>query len=657
VAALFKKILIANRGEIACRIIRTARRMGIPTAAVYSDADRGALHVDMADEAVPIGPAASAESYLAIPKIIAAARAVGADAVHPGYGFLSENPAFARRLQRAGITFIGPPAAAIKAMGDKITSKALAKRAGVNVIPGGESVLKGPAQAAQAARRIGYPVMLKASAGGGGKGMRIAENDSQARDGFRAAVNEAETAFGDGRVFCEKYIEHPRHIEIQILADGHGNVVHLGERECSIQRRHQKVIEEAPSPFVDDALRREMGEHAVKLARAVKYRSAGTVEFVVGQDGDFYFLEMNTRLQVEHPVTECVTGLDLVEQMIRVAAGEKLSFAQDGVRIEGWAVEARVYAEDPVRGFLPSAGRLVRYRAPEESAGLRVDAGVFEGAEVSPFYDPMIAKVVTHGPGRAAAILHMRHALDRFYISGVSHNIGFLSAVLANRRFQAGKLSTGFIAQEFGDHFRPRDIPHDEPKLLAAVAAVLHQAYADRVMGGRGRGGTDWVVDLSPGRHPASVHVVRGGYDVAVGPKAYQVRTDWRLGESLFHARINGGEVCLQVGRRGVRHRIVHAGAEAEALVLAPRAAELAALMPKKKAAAKSKFVRAPMPGLLRAVSVSEGQLIKAGEVLCVIEAMKMENVLRADRDGAVAKVRARPGDSLAVDAVILEYK
>ncbi|MCH7958097.1 MAG: acetyl-CoA carboxylase biotin carboxylase subunit, partial [Proteobacteria bacterium] len=562
---MFKKILIANRGEIACRIIKTARRMGIAAVAVYSDADRDALHVRLADEAVRIGAAPSVESYLAIDAIVAAARETGAEAVHPGYGFLAENAAFARALKKKGIAFIGPGAPAIASMGDKIQSKKLAEKAGVNTIPGHGEALENARQAVAVADGIGYPVMLKACAGGGGKGMRLARDGDEVREGFRSAAREAKASFGDDRVLMEKYIESPRHIEIQVLADGHGNVVYLGERECSIQRRYQKVIEEAPSPFIDDATRKAMGEQAVALARAVKYVSAGTVEFIVDAQRTFYFLEMNTRLQVEHPVTEMVCGLDLVEWMIRIAAGEKLTFSQAEVRVDGWAIEARIYAEDPVRGFLPSVGRLVRYRPPAESASVRVDTGVQEGDGISIHYDPLIAKLITRGDTREAAIGHMRGALDAFLVRGVSHNIGFLAAVMAHPRFAEGRLSTGFIAEEFPDGFRHADAPAGGPALFVVAAAAMHRAYEDRAVTITGRPprrnpavAEDWVVVLKGEHHPVCVRAVDGGFDVTVDARRHQVRTAWKLGEPLFRARIDGSDLCLQVERLPVGYRVSH---------------------------------------------------------------------------------------------------
>ncbi len=660
---MFKKILIANRGEIACRVIKTCRRLGIATVAVCSDADRDALHVQMADEAVGIGPAPSAESYLRMERIIEACRQTGAEAVHPGYGFLSENRAFQEALSAAGIAFIGPGAHAIQAMGDKIESKKLAAEAGVSTVPGFMGVIKDAEEAVSIARDIGYPVMIKASAGGGGKGMRLARDDDEAAAGFTSAANEARSSFGDDRVFIEKFIEHPRHIEIQVLADGHGNVIHLGERECSIQRRHQKVIEEAPSPFLDEATRKAMGEQACALARAVDYRSAGTVEFIVDAKRNFYFLEMNTRLQVEHPVTEMVTGLDLVEWMIRVAAGERLTLRQEDVRLKGWAVECRVYAEDPFRNFLPSIGRLERYIPPAEGRYVRVDTGVYEGGEISMYYDPMIAKLITCGASRDHAIDHMRRALDEYYIRGVSHNIPFLAALMANKRFVEGRLTTNFIPEEYPDGFHAADLPPDDPEVLVAVAAAVNQRLVERDAGISGqlpghemKVPEEWVVLLDGRPHPVTVRAAEGGYAVVVDGDAVTVRADWRLGQPLFKGTVNDHAVCVQVDRDGVGYRLFHAGSRAYALVLTPRGAELAALMPHKEPPDLSKYLLSPMPGLLVSLAVDEGQEIKAGEVLAVVEAMKMENVLKAERDGTVAKLHAKPGDSLSVDQAIIEF-
>ena len=661
---MFKKILIANRGEIACRVIKTARKMGIKTVAVYSEADKDALHVEMADEAVFIGPPPTAQSYLVIDRILQACKDTGAEAVHPGYGFLSERPAFCEALEQEGIVFIGPKVKAIDAMGDKITSKKLAKEAGVSTVPGYTEVIKDTREAVEIAAGIGYPVMIKASAGGGGKGMRVAWNDAECADGFERATNEARSSFGDDRVFIEKYIEEPRHIEIQVLGDSHGNIVYLGERECSLQRRHQKVIEEAPSPFLDEKTRKAMGEQAVALARAVDYQSAGTVEFIVDAKRNFYFLEMNTRLQVEHPVTEYITGLDLVEQMIRVAAGEKLSFTQEDVKLKGWAIEARVYAEDPFRNFLPSIGRLVKYMPPKESDVVRVDTGIYEGSEVSMYYDPMIAKLITYGSTRDRAIAHMRDALNEFFIRGVQHNISFLAALMVHTRFMTGRISTNMIAEEYPQGFHASDVPHDDPALLISVVAFIHRRYMDRaaqtsgqLLGHERKVGNDWVVLMGGQQHPVHVDPAEGGYDVVYMGETYQVRSDWQFGYPLFKGTLNGTDICIQVERRDMIYRLFHWGSQADMMVLSPRVANLQALMPVKAPPDLSKFLLSPMPGLLTKVAVVVGQEVKAGEELAVIEAMKMENVLRADHDSKVAKIMAAPGDSLAVDQAIIEFE
>ncbi len=661
---MFSKILIANRGEIACRVMRTARRMGIATVAVYSEADRNALHVEMADEAVCIGPPAPAESYLCIERIVAACRETGAEAVHPGYGFLSENAAFAAALAEAGVVFVGPPGGAIEAMGDKITSKRIAEKAGVNVIPGYTDVVRDAAHAADIAGSIGYPVMIKASAGGGGKGMRVARDEAGCREGFARATSEAKTSFGDGRVFIEKFIEQPRHIEIQVMADAHGGVLYLGERECSIQRRHQKIIEEAPSPFIDPDTRRAMGEQAVALARAVDYRSAGTVEFVVDPDRNFYFLEMNTRLQVEHPVTELVTGLDLVELMLRVAAGEPLPLTQDQVRLVGWALECRVYAEDALRGFLPSTGRLVRYLPPPQGEGVRVDSGVAEGGSVSMFYDPMVAKLVTRGDDRAEAIAAMRQALDGYYIRGIETNIPFLAALMAHPRFVAGRLSTHFIEEEFPDGFGEEHMRMEDAAVFVVVAASVHRRYRDRAAaisgqmpGHERRVADEWVVSMGGAQHPVTVQAVSGGHEVRHAGRDYLVHSDWQFGQPLFRGTINGVRHCIQVERRGLRYQLFQGGGRVDALVLTPREAELHALMPEKAPPDLSGFLLSPMPGLLLSLAVQAGEAVKAGQELAVIEAMKMENVLRADRDRTVKAVLAKPGDSLSVDQKILEFE
>ncbi len=660
---MIKKILIANRGEIACRVIRTARLMGIETVAVYSEADRNALHVEQADEAVFIGAPPASESYLVIDTILDAIEKTGADAVHPGYGFLSERAEFAEALDAKGITFIGPRPDAIRAMGDKIESKKLAKDAGVNTIPGYLGEIETDDEAIKIAQDIGYPVMIKASAGGGGKGMRVARNDEEVREGYQSARNEARSSFADDRVFVEKFIEEPRHIEIQVLGDKHGNAIHLGERECSIQRRHQKVIEEAPSPFLDPETRAAMGAQAVALSKAVNYSSAGTVEFIVDADKNFYFLEMNTRLQVEHPVTELVTGLDLVEQMIRVASGEELSISQDDVELRGWAMEARVYAEDPYRGFLPSTGRLVRYQAPREDDHVRVDTGVFEGGEISIYYDPMIAKLCTKGTTRDDAIARLREALDEYRITGISHNIPFLSAVAAHPRFQEGRLSTNFIAEEYPDGYLGADLGPEEQAAMMASAVLIHRRNVAREGAISGRltsvdrnSGEHWVVSYDGDNHEAVVGDGVDGCDVSFDGKTYAVRSDWFPGEALFVGQVNSRAIAVQIGRRDDGYLLSHGGAEVPVAVRTPRAAELAALMPYKEPPDLSKFLLCPMPGLVVSVDVEQGEEVKAGQVLAVVEAMKMENVLRAERDGVVKDVCAKAGDSLAVDQVILEF-
>ena len=658
-----KKILVANRGEIACRVFSTAKRMGIATVAVYSDADADALHVQMADEAVCIGPAASAQSYLVIDKIIQACKDTGADAVHPGYGFLSENSQFRDALDDAGIIFIGPGKKAIESMGDKITSKLIAEKAGVSCIPGYTDVVRDADHAVEISNGIGYPVMLKASAGGGGKGMRVAWDEADCRDGFERATNEARSSFGDTRIFIEKYIQQPRHIEIQIMADGHGNVIYLGERECSIQRRHQKVIEEAPSPFLNEATRQKMGEQSCALAKAVDYQSAGTVEFIADADMNFYFLEMNTRLQVEHPVTELVTGQDLVEMMIRVAAGEKLALAQHDVSLTGWAMESRVYAEDPFRNFMPSIGRLSGYREPQ-GEGVRVDSGVYEGGEVSMHYDPMISKLITYGDDRGQAIDRMVDALDAYYIRGVNHNISFLNALMVHPRFVAGELTTNFIAEEFADGFNADLVPQNNPHIAVVVAAAVHQEYRERSsqISGQSEGHEyqvpdNWVVITGAEETPVSMTLTLSGFLVSIGNEDYSVVTDWALGEPLFEAEINGQQVTVQVERSGSGYRLFYRGAEVNALVLSPKAAELNKLMLEKAPVDLSRFLLSPMPGLLVKLAVKEGDQVKAGEELAVVEAMKMENSLRAINDGIVAKISAEAGDSLMVDQAILEFE
>ncbi len=638
--------------------------MGIKTVAVYSDADKDALHVQMADEAVHIGPPASAQSYLVIERIVDACRKTGAQAVHPGYGFLSEKREFQEALAKAGITFIGPDAHAIFAMGDKIESKKLAKAAGVSTVPGHLGVIKDADEAVTIAREIGYPVMIKASAGGGGKGMRLAWNDQEAHEGFVSATNEAKASFADDRVFVEKFIEQPRHIEIQVLADGHGTALYLGERECSIQRRHQKVIEEAPSPFLDEATRKAMGEQACALARSVHYKSAGTVEFIVGgATGEFYFLEMNTRLQVEHPVTEMITGLDLVEWMIRIAAGERLPFSQADVKLDGWAIEARVYAEDPFRNFLPSTGRLTRYTPPAEGRNVRVDTGVTEGGEISMFYDPMIAKLIAYGPNRQAAIGHMRQALDEYYIRGLSHNIPFLASLMSKERFVVGALTTNFIAEEYPAGFRRDDLPAGDPTTLIAVAASVEFAQASRssLISGQFSGHEvtvpeQWTVVMNGKYHDIVCRRAESGFAVVVAGEAVDVNTDWTIGQPLFRGTVDGRPVCVQVDRVGIGYRLSHDGLHVDALVLTRRTAELHRLMPVKAPPDMSKYLLSPMPGLLRSIEVSEGQEVKAGEPLAVVEAMKMENILKAERDGTIGKLHAKPGESLAVDQKIIEF-
>jgi len=661
---MFKKILIANRGEIACRVIKTARRMGIATVAVYSEADKDARHVGLADEAVCIGPPPSKESYLVIDKIIAACKETGAEAVHPGYGFLSENPDFSRRLEESGIVFIGPKHYSMAAMGDKIASKKLALEARVNTIPGHNEAIDTPEQAVEIAKGIGYPVMIKASAGGGGKGLRVAYNGREAHEGFIACRTEAKNAFGDDRIFVEKFVEEPRHIEIQLIGDAHGNTIYLHERECSLQRRHQKVIEEAPSSFIDPATRKAMGEQAVALAKAVNYQSAGTVEFVVGKDKSFYFLEMNTRLQVEHPVTELITGLDLVELMIRVAAGEKLPFTQDQVRLDGWAMECRINAEDPFRGFLPSTGRLVKYMPPPEVHGVRVDTGVYEGGEISMFYDSMIAKLIVHAATRDQAIARMRDALNQFVIRGVASNIAFQAALMQNPRFLSGDFNTGLIAEQYPKGFNAADVPHDDPAMLVAVAAAIHRQHLERngTISGQMPGhefvpGEDFVVLLGADQYQVKVTKAEGGWDVSFGGERYELRSNWQFGEPLYVGALNGQSICMQIERRGLVYRLFHWGVQADMQVMSARTAVLKALMPVKAPPDMSRFLLSPMPGLLTQIAVEVGQEVKAGEILAKIEAMKMENVLKAERDCVVAKLLAKPGESLAVDQAIIAFK
>ncbi|RMD47262.1 MAG: acetyl/propionyl/methylcrotonyl-CoA carboxylase subunit alpha [Alphaproteobacteria bacterium] len=681
---MFDKILIANRGEIACRVIKTARRMGIRTVAVYSDADRDALHVQMADEAVHIGPPPANQSYIVIDNILAAVRGTGAQAVHPGYGFLSENPAFARALEAEGVVFIGPPPAAIEAMGDKITSKKLAAEAGVSTVPGFMGIIESEDEAVRIAGQIGYPVMIKASAGGGGKGMRIAWSDEEVREGFRASKSEAASSFGDDRIFIEKFVTSPRHIEIQVLADGHGNAVYLGERECSIQRRNQKVIEEAPSPFIDPETRAAMGAQAVALAKAVGYRSAGTVEFIVDGERNFYFLEMNTRLQVEHPVTELITGLDLVEQMIRIAAGEPLGFTQEDVTLSGWAVESRIYAEDPYRNFLPSIGRLVRYRPPAERAAgpmaeagkwlepaapgetaVRNDTGVFEGGEISMYYDPMIAKLCTWAPDRATAIEAMSRALDEFEIEGIGHNIPFLSAVMDQPRFREGRITTAFIAEEYPDGFTGAELPEEVLRRLAAAAAAMHRVseirrarISGRLDNHERRVGSEFVVSIAGHDWPVHIDADREGATVRFGDgAALRVESDWTPGVRLARLRVDGHEMAVKVDPVPLGFRMRHRGADLRVLVRTPRAFELSRYMIEKAPPDTSRLLQCPMPGVVVQVLVSEGEVVEAGQPLCIVEAMKMENILRAERRATVARIHAAPGDSLAVDEVIMEFE
>ncbi|MBA3325684.1 MAG: acetyl/propionyl/methylcrotonyl-CoA carboxylase subunit alpha [Rhodobacteraceae bacterium] len=671
---MFEKILIANRGEIACRVARTARRMGIPTVAVYSDADAQALHVTAADEAVRIGPPAAAQSYLAIDRILDAVRQTGAQAVHPGYGFLSERAEFAEALAAEGVAFIGPPVAAIRSMGDKIASKALAAEAGVSTVPGHMGLIKDGGHAVEIAREIGYPVMVKASAGGGGKGMRVARDDAEAREGFARSKSEAAASFGDDRIFIEKFVTRPRHIEIQVLGDTHGNCLWLGERECSIQRRNQKIIEEAPSPFLDAATRRRMGEQAVALAKAVDYASAGTVEFIVDAERNFYFLEMNTRLQVEHPVTELITGIDLVEQMIRVAAGEPLAFAQEDVRLDGWAIESRLYAEDPYRDFLPATGRLKRYRPPAEfatpTAAVRNDTGVFEGGEISIHYDPMIAKLCVWAPDRAGAIEAMRGALDAFEVEGIGHNLPFLSAVMDHPRFVAGEITTAFIAEEYPDGFHGVELPEETLRDLAAIAFALNlmdQRRAAKISGGlanHGRViGDVWVVGVGARAWRGALIEDAAGvvidFDGGSDAGGFRLEVDPVHGSYYPPASVsvNGRKRIVKIELLPTGYRMRYRGADLKASVLTLRHAELAALMPVKAPSDTSRLLLCPMPGLVTGIYVVEGEEVHNGQPLAMVEAMKMENVLRAERRGRIARIRAEAGASLAVDDVILEFE
>jgi len=681
---MFNKILIANRGEIACRVIKTAKKMGLTTVAVYSDADKHALHVRMADEAVHIGPPQANQSYIVIDKIMAAIKSSGAQAVHPGYGFLSENPKFAEALEAAGVAFVGPPKGAIEAMGDKITSKKLAQEAGVSTVPGYMGLIADADEAVKISGEIGYPVMIKASAGGGGKGMRIAWNDDEAREGFQSSKNEAASSFGDDRIFIEKFVTQPRHIEIQVLCDTHGNGIYLGERECSIQRRNQKVIEEAPSPFLDEATRRAMGEQAVALAKAVGYASAGTVEFIVDGNKDFFFLEMNTRLQVEHPVTELITGVDLVEQMIRVAAGEPLSITQDDVKLTGWALESRLYAEDPYRNFLPSIGRLTRYRPPAEVAAgplqvagkwqgdaptgdtaVRNDTGVFEGGEISMYYDPMIAKLCTWGPDRATALEAMRVALDRFEVEGIGHNLPFLSAVMDHPKFVAGEMTTAFIAEEYPDGFDGVALDDDALRRIAACCAAMHRVAEIRRARVSGRMdnherkvGSDWNVTLQDQSHDLTIAADRDGATITFDDgTTHRVTGTWAPGDQLADMQVDDVALVMKVGKISGGFRIRSRGADIKVHVRTPRQAELARKMPEKLPPDTSKLLLCPMPGLIVKIDVEEGQEVQDGQALCTVEAMKMENILRAERKGIVAKINAGPGDSLAVDDVIMEFE
>ena len=666
---MFDKILIANRGEIACRVIKTARKMGIKTVAIYSDADRNALHVEMADEAVHIGPPPANQSYIVIDKVMDAIKATGAQAVHPGYGFLSENPKFAEALAAANVAFIGPPVGAIESMGDKITSKKIAQEAGVSTVPGYMGLIEDADEAVKISQQVGYPVMIKASAGGGGKGMRIAWNDEEAREGFQSSKNEAANSFGDDRIFIEKFVTQPRHIEIQVLADAHGNCIYLNERECSIQRRNQKVVEEAPSPFLDEATRKAMGEQSCALAKAVGYASAGTVEFIVDGDRNFYFLEMNTRLQVEHPVTELITVVDLVEQMIRVANGEPLSITQDDVKINGWAIENRLYAEDPYRNFLPSIGRLTRYRPPAEEATetavVRNDTGVFEGGEISMYYDPMIAKLCTWAPTRADAIEEMRIALDRFELEGIGHNLPFLAAVMDHPKFTSGDMTTAFIAEEYPDGFQGVELNEAELRRIAASAAAMNRVaeirrtkISGRMDNHERRVGDNWVVSLQGEKFAVSVAADANGSTVTFDDGAsLRVEGEWTPGMMLADMSVDGAPLVMKVGKITGGFRIRNRGADLKVHVRSPRQAELALHMIEKLPPDTSKMLLCPMPGLIVKVDVEVGQEVQEGQALCTVEAMKMENILRAERKGVVSKINAAAGDSLAVDDIIMEFE
>ena len=665
---MFKKILIANRGEIACRVIKSAQAMGIKTVAIYSDADVQSLHVKMADEAVHIGPAPANESYIVIEKVMDAVRQTGADAVHPGYGFLSENKVFAEVLEAENVTFIGPPASAIESMGDKITSKKLAQDAGVNIVPGFMGIIDDADEAVKISNEVGYPVMIKASAGGGGKGMRIAWNDEEVREGFQSSKNEAAKSFGDDRIFIEKFITQPRHIEIQVLADSHGNYIYLNERECSIQRRNQKVIEEAPSSFLTSEVRELMGEQSCALARAVGYTSAGTVEFIVDVDQNFYFLEMNTRLQVEHPVTELITGIDLVEQMIRVANGEVLSIAQKDVVINGWAIESRLYAEDPYRGFLPSIGRLRKYQPPSESRSemmvVRNDTGVYEGGEISMYYDPMIAKLCTWAPSRDDAIAQMRNALDAFEIEGIGHNIPFLSAVMDHPKFCSGNITTAFIEEEYPDGFQGVELPHKTLKTLAACAAAMYRLgeirrtrVSGRMDNHTRRVRDDWIVSLQGYEFPVTISADPNGSTVHFETGSNRVSSDWTPGQSMALMNVDGEDIALKVEKRTSGFRVRFRGADMIVNVRSPRQTELAKLMLTKMAEDTSKLLLCPMPGLLIKVDVNVGDEVQEGQALCTIEAMKMENILRAEKKSVVKEINVLTGSSLAVDEVIMEFE
>ena len=685
---MFKKILIANRGEIACRVIKTARKMGIQTVAIYSDADRNALHVEMADEAVHIGPPPANQSYIVIDKVMQAIKDTGAEAVHPGYGFLSENAKFAEALEAAGVAFIGPPKGAIEAMGDKITSKKIAQEAEVSTVPGYMGLIEDADEAVKISNEIGYPVMIKASAGGGGKGMRIAWNDQEAREGFQSSKNEAANSFGDDRIFIEKFVTQPRHIEIQVLCDKHGNGVYLHERECSIQRRNQKVIEEAPSPFLDEATRKAMGDQSVALAKAVGYSSAGTVEFIVDGDKNFYFLEMNTRLQVEHPVTELITGVDLVEQMIRVAAGEKLPMEQKDLKINGWAMESRLYAEDPYRNFLPSIGRLTRYRPPVEVAGgpmleagkwntpdgkagetsdrhaVRNDTGVYEGGEISMYYDPMIAKLCTWGRDRDEAIEEMRLALDGFEVEGIGHNLPFLAAVYDHPKFISGNMTTAFIEEEYPEGFEGVELEEATLKRIAAATSAMHRVaeirrtrISDRMGNHERKVGSDWVVTAQGYEFAAVIEADKEGANVSIGGDSYRVESDWTPGQPLARLSVNGEPLVLKIGKISGGFRVRYRGADVKVHVRSPRQAELAKLMPEKLPPDTSKMLLCPMPGLIVKVDVEVGDEVQEGQALCTVEAMKMENILRAEKKSVVTKINAAAGDSLAVDDVIMEFE